>query len=110
MLEIFYILLLVVFGGLIIVTMTQYGVRRGMLKDQLDNLREKTELQQARLQANGEEFDTIVLELEILQQEQDSLEAQATCMGNLDQFNTTTPVKKEKNDHRPTRLVAPRHL
>lgn len=96
MLEIFYILLLVVFGGLIIVTITQYGVRRGMLKDQLGNLREKTEHQQTQLKANSEEFDTIVLDIEILQQQKDSLEAQETCMDNLDQFNTAPTVKKEK--------------
>lgn len=65
-------------------------------KTQLGNLREKTEHQQTQLKANSEEFDTIVLDIEILQQQKDSLEAQETCMDNLDQFNTAPTVKKEK--------------
>ena len=97
MLEIFYTILLVVFGGLIIVTLTQYGVRGGVLKDELGRLQEKIEHLQARLETNSEAFDTLALDLEILQEEKNSLEAQETCMGNLDQFNTA-PAKKEKHD------------
>lgn len=95
MLEIFYIILLIVFGGLIIVTLTQYGVRGGVVKDELGRLQEKIEHLQARFKANSEEFDTLSLDLEILQEEKKSLEAQATCMGNLDQFNTAPAAKKE---------------
>jgi hypothetical protein len=94
LLEIFYIILLTIFGGLIVVTLTQYGVRGGVIKDELSRLQEKKALQ-ARLKSNNEAFDTLTLDLEILQEEKNSLEAQETCMGNLDQLNTVT-VEKEK--------------
>ena len=96
MLEVFYIILLVVFGGLIVVTLTQYGIRSGALKDELERLREKIEHQEARLKVASEASDTIALDPEILQGEKGSLEAQEICMGNLDQFNMTPISDKSK--------------
>ena len=61
-----------------------------------NTVREYKMLHDLQLKDNSEEFDTIVLDIEILQQQKDSLEAQETCMDNLDQFNTAPTVKKEK--------------
>jgi len=66
-----------------------------VIKDELSRLQEKNKCLQARLKSNSEAFDTLALDLEILQEEKNSLEAQETCIGNLEQFNTVT-VKKEK--------------
>ena len=65
-----------------------------MIKDALTRCEGKNK-PAGRLKSNSEAFDTLALNFEILQDEKNSLEAQETCISNLEQFNTVT-VKKEK--------------
>ena len=96
MLEIFYIVLLAVFGVLISITLTQLMIRSKSLGEDLDQLQAHLAQQEKRQQALREEFDSIALDLQILEQEKTTLENQESCMRKLDQFNAAEDT--ESND------------
>ncbi len=93
MLEIFYIMLLVIFGVLIALALTQFLMREKTLGEELDQLQQHQGRQEKRQQALREEFDSIALDLQILQQKKTNVEGQEACMRKLDQFNTAEDIE-----------------
>ena len=87
--------MLTVCGGLIVVTVTQHGVRGGVIKAGQSRLQEKST---CRLGQKAVEMRLTPSRLisKFLQEEKNSLEAQETCMRNLDQFNTIAVEKENK--------------
>lgn len=87
MVEIFYIIILIVFGVLISISLTQFFMRDKALSEDLDQLKKNQSLHEKRQNALREEFDSIALDLQVLDQEMSTLQAQDACMRKLDQFN-----------------------
>jgi len=92
MVEIFYIILLVIFGVLISIALAQFFMRDKAQSEDLAQLRQHATRQEERLNALREEFDSIALDLQILEQEKATLQAQDTCMRKLDQFNAAEDI------------------
>ena len=87
MIELFYVSLLIVFGGLIAVTLTTFGMHRRAYGEELDRLRDRWTHQEERIGAMREELEDLILDVELLGYEKASLEAQETCMRSLDKFD-----------------------
>jgi flagellar basal body-associated protein FliL len=94
MLEIFYIILLVVFGVLIALALTQFLMGRKTLGEELEQVQRHQSRQEKRTLSLREEFDSIALDLQILQQEKTNAEIQQACMRKLDQFNTVEDLEE----------------
>jgi len=97
MMEIFYGLTLVVFGALIVVTLTNFWMNGSALKEELHNARQRLDDHQGRLSEIRAELEDLGTDAELLEMEKASLEARETCMRNLDTFNAGATI----GQHRP---------
>jgi hypothetical protein len=95
MVEIFYIVILIVFGVLISISLTQFLMRDKALSEDLGQLQQHQARQEQRQNALREEFDSIALDLQVLEQEKSTLQAQETCMRKLDQFNAAEDMPED---------------
>jgi len=93
MIEVFYIVLLIVFGILIIITLTQFGMRSNALREEIVHFRENREHQEERTVAIRQELEDLALDIEGLEQEKASLESQEACMRNLDKFSAASEAE-----------------
>ncbi|MGY8823351.1 MAG: RIFT barrel domain-containing protein [Candidatus Latescibacterota bacterium] len=91
-LQIFYIIIVVVFGVLIAIALTQFLIRDKALNEDLAQLQQHAARQEERQNALREEFDSIALDLQVLEQEKSTLQAQDSCMRKLDQFNAAEDI------------------
>jgi len=98
MMEIFYGLMLVVFGALIIVTLTNYWMNGSALKEELHNGYLRLESHQERLAEIRGELESLGTDAELLEMEKASLEAQETCMRNLDTFNAGATIGQHRTE------------
>ncbi len=97
MMEIFYGLILVVFGALIVVTLTNFWVNGSALKEELQNAHQRLDDHRQRLSEIRAEMEDLGADAELLEMEKASLEAQETCMRNLDTFSAGAAI----GQHRP---------
>jgi chromosome segregation ATPase len=97
MMEIFYGLMLVVFGALIVVTLTNFWMKSSALKEELHNTHQRLDDHQGRLSEIRAELEDLGADAELLEMEKASLEAQETCIRNLDTFSAGATI----GEHRP---------
>ena len=91
-----YAALLVIFGGLIALALVSYSVRRGALVEELEETRDRLARREAHLQEMREEMDELAVEIDLLELEKRSLEAQENCMKGLDQFEAAGETESEE--------------
>ena len=87
MIEIFYAMLLVVFGALIVVAGTRYFLSANLLREELRLHRERRDQQEARLAQMKTELGDSQLDTELLEIEVEVLQQRELCMRSLDQLN-----------------------
>lgn len=95
MIALLYVVLLVVFGALLLFTLADFWTRYSALRQEAVHLRERQEEQEERLRAMQQELDDLEIDLEFLEQEKASLEAQRSCMKNLDRLNLAEVSDRE---------------
>ena len=94
MIEVFYVLLLVVFGALIVATGTTYGLSASALREELANLRERLDRDRSRVADMRQQLGSVELDIQLLEMEKESYEAQEACMRNLDLFDAGGEITK----------------
>ncbi len=80
------LILLLVFAGLLALTLTDYWVRRRRWGEQLQEIRERLAYQEERMASIRQELDDMSVETELLEQECLALEARQACMRGLDRY------------------------
>lgn len=89
--------LLLVFSGLLALTLADYWVRRRRWGEQLQEIRERLAYQKERMASIRQELDDMSVETELLEQECLALEARQACMRGLDRYGAadgSTPTQE----------------
>ena len=86
MIQLFYILLLIVFGGLNIVILILYAVKASALREELETVEASIERHRHRLRNVREEFANLKFDNDLLEEEKRALEIRETCLQNLEEF------------------------
>jgi hypothetical protein len=79
---------------LIALALTQFLMGRKTLGEELEQVQRQQSRQEKRTLSLREEFDSIALDLQILQQEKTNAEIQQAGMRKLDQFNTVEDLEE----------------
>ncbi len=95
MVEIFFVVTIIVFSALIIATLATYGMNASTLKEELGNLRDRLAHQALRMEEINAELKDIEMDIELLNMEKESLEAQESCMRDLDTFNVGEEIRRK---------------
>ena len=90
MLEVFYIVLLIVFGALAAVTFFTANIRSVPYKEELSRLGERQEQLDVQVQTMRRELRNLELDMSILTDEKQGLHEQVNCMRRVEDAHLTS--------------------
>jgi TolA-binding protein len=98
MLEVFYIVLLVVFGALATVTFFSATVRSVPYKEELVRLLERQEKLNEQVQTMRRQLRNLELDMSILTDEKQALQEQVNCMRRVEDAHLTSRIAQQAEE------------